>query len=915
MLRVLISVFVAAGCLLPQSRPAFRGVVSDSSGAVIPGAAVTVSAADKHTVTVTADSFGAWSLPSLAPGTYTVRVTAPGFGEFAREGVRITAGQTVTLDITLTPAMEKQQVTVEDQTAAGVTTDPAGNISAVVLGKQELDALSDDPDELSKELQALAGPGAGPNGGQIFIDGFTGTRLPPKSSIREVRINQNPFSSEYDRLGFGRIEIFTKPGTNKFHGEAAFNLCDGIWNARNPFSPNRLPYQERLYNVNLSGPLSRRASLFFDFERRGIDDNALVNATILDSAFRPAGFTESLATPSHRTSLSPRLDYLLSTNHTLVLRYRYTGFGQDGAGTGGLSLASRAYNTSTTEHQVQVTETAVLGTRAINETRFQFIRTTADETAADTSPAIDVLGSFSAGGSPLGRATNRQDRYEMQNYTTILAGLSNTKFGVRVRGIRETDNSPRNFAGTFTFSGLDNYRNALLNDGGPSQFSILTGTPLASVAQVDAGLFVQEELRLRPDLNLSLGLRYELQSNLGDWKNFAPRIGLAWAPWGSRQKRRTVLRAGFGIFYDRFAEALTLQARRLNGVTQTQYVIDNPGFFPTVPPLTALTGGRSAQVIRQVDSRLRAPYVMQVAAGVEHQLPLHTMFGSTFTWSHGERLLLSRNINAPIPGIGLRPYPGGEIFQYESAGILRGASLMTSAASHLGKRLALFFMYGLGEVNTNTDGPNSFPLNQYDLAAEYGLASYNQTHHWEAGGSIQGPCGIRFSPLTVGRSGLPFNITTGRDTNGDTLFNDRPSVVTAGGIPTKYGLLSPEPGAVTLGRNRGTSPAYFITNLRISKTFEFGGGGGKAAAQPGASGPAGTNSNFQSVFGDKGSERRFGLTAAIAAHNLLNSVNPDIPVAVLASPLFLRPIALAYNWGPSSATSNRRIELQLRFSF
>src|SRR5262249_57811761 len=102
---------------------------------------------------------------------------------------------------------------------AGTQLDTSGtsNANSITLKGKDLEALSDDPDELQDELTALAGPSAGPNGGQIYIDGFTAGQLPPKSSIREIRLNQNPFSAEYDQLGYGRIEILTNPPTNNFH--------------------------------------------------------------------------------------------------------------------------------------------------------------------------------------------------------------------------------------------------------------------------------------------------------------------------------------------------------------------------------------------------------------------------------------------------------------------------------------------------------------------------------------------------------------------------------------------------------------------------------------------------------------------------------------------------------------------------
>ena len=155
-----------------------------------------------------------------------------GFAPFTST-VTLTAGQTKTLNIALQIEMEKQQVQVEAE-APTVDTSPDDNANAVVLKGKDLDALSDDPDELENQLQALAGPAAGPNGGEIYIDGFTGGQIPPKSSIREIRVNQNPFSAEFDRLGYGRIEILTKPGTDKLHGQIEARGNDSAFNSRNP---------------------------------------------------------------------------------------------------------------------------------------------------------------------------------------------------------------------------------------------------------------------------------------------------------------------------------------------------------------------------------------------------------------------------------------------------------------------------------------------------------------------------------------------------------------------------------------------------------------------------------------------------------------------------------------------------------
>src|SRR5262249_25759954 len=158
----------------------------------------------------------------------------------------------------------------------------------------------DDPDELQQQLLSMAGPASGPNGGQIYIDGFTGGQLPAKNSIREVRINSNPLSPEYDRPGFGRVEIFTKPGTDAFHGQAFGNYNKQLLNTRSPLlqQSRRTPYQQKYMGVSLAGPIkTQKASFGFEFERRWIDENAFVLATTLDSALNPRSINQAIVTP------------------------------------------------------------------------------------------------------------------------------------------------------------------------------------------------------------------------------------------------------------------------------------------------------------------------------------------------------------------------------------------------------------------------------------------------------------------------------------------------------------------------------------------------------------------------------------------------------------------------------------------
>src|SRR5579884_181871 len=491
---------VLAFVLFAQTPGMIKGVVADESGAVIPGANVTATGPNGVVKQTTAAADGTYALNGLAAGLWTVQASSPGLTQFQPLKVNLNGG-VQTANLQLNVVAEKQEVTVQEQANNVVTTDPSSNASSLVLKGEDLDSLSDDPDDLQQDLEALAGPSAGPDGGQIYIDGFTGGRLPPKESIREIRINQNPFSSEFDKLGYGRIEILTKPGTDKFHGQVFLNDSNGIFNSRNPFltSPTMPDFNTRQYGGNVSGPLSGKASFFLDFDRREIDDNGIVNALILDpNTLNPLHDSTFAPASQRRTTLSPRVDYQLNSNNTLMARYTYTQNDRTGVGIGDFSLPSRGYSTSIAEHTVQLTETAVLNSKFINETRFQWMRDTVNE-YGNNNPVINVLSSFVEGGAGIGPSYNLTNHWELQNYTSYASGVHSMKFGVRVRAVDLTDVAQNNFGGTFTFSGtpqdpnsLDVYRQTLLGlqagqtlaqlqalGYGPSQFSINAGNPPA----------------------------------------------------------------------------------------------------------------------------------------------------------------------------------------------------------------------------------------------------------------------------------------------------------------------------------------------------------------------------------------------------------------------------------------------------
>lgn len=946
-----LTLFAFAGAAsAQQTLGSIRGQVADDSGAVIPGAKITAVGPGGAQKSSVAGDDGTYSITGLTPGGWTVTAASPGLKQIQPVKVTVSAGTSQNAKLMLSVVLENQEVTVKETTGPEVSVSPENNAGSIQLKGTDLQALSDDPDELADDLQALAGPSAGPDGGQIFIDGFTGGQLPPKDSIREIRINQNPFSSEFDKLGYGRIEIFTKPGTDQWHGQGFLNASDIAFDARNPYSTTEPSFQSQQFGGNVSGSLNKKTSLFLDVERRNIDDAAVVNAIVLSPSLTPTPINQTLPTPQRRTEISPRIDYQLSPDNTLMFRYSYERNDLQNVGVNGFSLPSQAYSKLNTENRVQVTDTIVLNPKTINETRFQYLHDQTGENVTNDSPTLNVVGAFTSGGSPVGASSFVQNHWELQNYTSYISGTHTIKFGGRIRSLTDDSISRNGYNGTFTFSSLGRYQQTLLLEQqglsaeaiqqagfGPSQYTLNAGIPQSNVFYIDAEFFLQDDWRVRPNLTLSLGMRYEIQNNIGDTTDWAPRFGFAWAPGQGKAggRPKTVIRGGFGIFYTRFDESYTLQAERYNGITQQQYIVNYPTFYPNVPPIGQLPLVNN-QNIDTVANNLQSPYIMQSAITVERQLPLNTTVAATFTDSHGLHLLRSRDINAPIPGSyvagvadsGVYPYGGyGQINQFESAGLLNQEQFMVNFNSRINSNIFLFGNYAYNNAYSNTDGAGTFPNNTYNLQSEYGPAAIDIHSRVFFGGSVNTKWNVRFSPFIIYRSNQPFDIILGRDLYGDGYLNTaRPAFANGQTGPnivdTPYGAfnIAPGPGDQIIPRNYGNGPGYFSVNLRLSKTFGFGGertaggnvgGGGGGGGHDHGGGPGG---GMRGMFGDTPTGQKYNVTVGVQARNLLNNVNPGPPVAILTSPVFGQSISSAGGFGATNAI-NRRIEFQIRFSF
>ena len=576
---MLLSILCIASLFLSQQNTtgALKGTVTDQLGSLVVGAKVTVRNARGVVSSATTNSSGIYEFRKLEPGTYELKIVSPGFSVFEEKEVEITAHELKTFNAQLEVALEEQQVTVDDR---NISTDSDNNQNAIVLRGRELEALPNDPQALASALQAMAGPTDPESGGnaQIKVDGFSNGQIPPKEAIREVRINNNPFSAENEFPGWNGIEIFTQPGADKWHGSLAFDFNDESLNSRNPFTSRRAPYQQRGYSGGLSGPIiKKRASFSVYFSRYLSDANSVVNATVLDPVtLEPVRVNESFVTPDINHYGNARLDFKVNKKHTLVGRFSYNQSKQDLQGVGGFALPTRAFRGNRSSFIVQLTETAVINEKTINETRFQFRRIRNYQTSILDAFALNVLDSFQGGGSQVGSSTDARDRYELQNFTSWTSGNHFLKIGARLRHAKLDSISPNNFGGSYTFAGglgprldandqvvigsngqpeiielssLERYRRTLafsraglsatairVLGGGATQFSIAGGDPEAKVKQTDAAFYFQDEWKVRPNFTLSPGLRYENQDNIDSNYNFAPRIGFAWSPVFGKKK-------------------------------------------------------------------------------------------------------------------------------------------------------------------------------------------------------------------------------------------------------------------------------------------------------------------------------------------------------------------------------------------
>jgi hypothetical protein len=867
-----MSLFITCVIIIGQSaaqtktpEASLRVTVLDPSGAAVVAAEAQLKIAGGKNTRLATNQRGESLFTGLAPGRYQLHVEAAGFDPHDME-INLKAGSN-RVEVKLEIAGVKEEVAV-GQDKREKATDPRGNAFSNVLTEDQIAALPDDPDEFEQALRSMAPPGA-----PIRVNGFRGGKLPPKSQIRQIRFRMNPYAAENHEADFMSIDIFTKPGLDAWHGAFNLGFRDQSLNARNAFAPTRGPEQNRRFGFSLDGPLWRkRTSLFLNADGLSAYDSKTIVAALPDGPFN-----DLFRRPSRTLNLSARVEHALTKSHTLHAEYQRNANRQDGLGVGDFDLSERAFTFDQTEHILRVTDSGLISKRFVNEWRFQARWHELARRSASDAPAVLVLNAFNQGGAGIAGIRHTRE-FEVADNLDFVFGKHSMRAGLLFETSHYQSDENRNANGTFTFASLADYRAAR-----PTTYTLRTGDPLLDFNQNQFGLYWQDDYRIRKELSLNFGARYEWQTNLGDHNSLAPRVGLAWSPF---KAGKTTFRAGAGIFYDWMNAETFEQTLRVNGTRQRDLVVNKPGFPNPFSGGTQVTLPTSRI---QLDPTARLPYVEQVSLGVQQQLNNFSQFFANYFYQHGVHQLRGHNINAPLPGIG-RPDPtAGNINQIESTANSTTHGLMVNW--NLGNPMKGFMFginYFLSKTTNDSDGPLSLPANNFDFSTERGPAPIDVRHRLFAILNAKLFAGLRLGAMFRASSAAPYNITTGFDDNGDSVSNDRPAGV---------------------GRNSVRGAGRWDVGTRLSWGFGFG----KAPEPTGGGRPklVRINGNDSDILGSIPSlpgagNKRYRMEFYAQAYNLFNHVNLISFSGVETSPFFGHATA---------AEAGRRFESGMRFTF
>jgi hypothetical protein len=825
--------------------------VHDSTDLPVAGADVNVTFPDGSLLTRATDRQGRVVLENLPPGGYVAAIQSPGFELFELTDLTVRSGARTTRDIVLRIAGVVEQVEVapseEDTRLVDAFTSE--------LTADQIERLPDDPEELALALQALVGA----SDAEIRVDGFAGGQLPPGTQIQDVRVRWDAASA--DSAGGGpRIEIRTRPGGDRWRNNVNASVRSAALNARNAFSGERPSGETRQYAWTLNGPIVRN--------RTGLSLSIDGSETFEQQAVRAAApgglFSALVQQPTSRLGFNVRVDHAVNDAHTIRAEARRSATDARNQGIGEFDLPERAYSREQADGRFRFSHDGTFGRRFVNDLRFQINWRSSESSSASDATTVRVLDAYTAGGAQI-EGGRRSYEFELEDEVELTVRRQHQiTAGVSVNGTRYSSDERRNANGTFTFASL-----AMLDAGVPTTFTQRTGNPALDYTTHRLGLHLQDNYRVRRNLMLNLGLRYDSQSHVGDRLNLSPRVGVNWAPV---QGGPTTLRGSFGVFPQFLSDGLYEQALLVDGRRQRDLVVANPGYPDPFAGGTPLAE-RPPSLIR-LRPDLVLPSARQLSAGVDHRLASWARVRASYSRRIGRHLFRSLDVNAPIGGV--RPDPSARnITEVGSTARSLNQSLeLNLSLNHRPRRFSANVGYTLGEAWNDTDGAQTLPPDSFDVSGEWGPARQDIRHRLRGSVNSDLWAGFRLSANFTAQSAAPYTITTGLDANGDGVNNERPAGV---------------------GRNSARGAG--TKNLDMTLTWGRGFGRRQAvdAPRPGANARGGADQNALAR-----------LEVFARGSNVLNLVNPQSFSGVVTSPFFGRP---------TSAQAARRVVVGTRISF
>ena len=914
MIAVLLAVLAMASPAQAPRDVRVAVTVVDQTGAVIPNAKVTImpagaqvnapaTGAKPAAEPATTNEKGIATITGLTPGRFNILAEFPGFEPRTLRDISLRAGDNKHVAVLAIQGLQDSVTVSRD--AREAASDRRATFGSA-LTREQIEALSDDPDEMAQQLKDMAGIDA-----VLRVDSFEGGRLPPKAAIKAIHITRDSFAAENHYAGGLFIDIITQPGIGPLRTNMNFRLRDGSLSGKPPSElvKNSAKGPERMQNYGggLSGSLIKQKASFSINVNGGtsydtpyyyyyMPDGSLVN-------------TIAPRRPRDNMFVFGMFDYAITRDQTIRIRYNQEQFTSKNLGIGGFEVFERGYSSEDRSHGLQIQEAGPLGRRFFINTRAWINWNESEYRSVFEAPTIRVLDNFTNGGQQR-RGGVQSKNLNLQSDLDYVRGIHSWRTGLQLDGGSFHSDDASNYLGTYTFESLEAF-----NAGLPRSYTRRTGDPTIKYWNLQTGLYLQDDIRVRKNLTLSPGIRWEAQTHLNDYNNVGPRFGGTWSPGTSG---KLTLRGSAGIFYDWLSTGIYEQTLRVDGERQRELNIINPSF-----PLPGTIGTTPPTNKYLLTDDLQMQRTFRVSLGFDRAITKMVRVNALYAHTKGDNVMRGLNLNNPVNGIRPDPTfsnivevvgdawsrantvnvgatinfnvggtgPGGPIRIGEGMMIMAaggppppppppGARPTPANARWNWRRMSVFTNMFFGRQFNNTDGAFSLPATGR-IEDDWGPARFDIRSRFNLGWSSQQLRNLNMNISVNAATSPPYNIQTGYDTNGDLAFTDRPDGV---------------------GRNTERAAGQWTTNGNFSYGWTFG----KPVERAGGINIRSEGGGLTASQGAASTQGRYRLSLNTNVQNLFNHHNPAGFSFVQTSKAFGQP---------TTFTGTRKVDIGFSLQF